>query len=141
MRILVIAAALSLSACASLDYKPVTYTTFDDLVNSGCDVAEARFNVRAYVSAAYKETLVLWDGIDSGRSVAVRLPRENLASKAQGVVGQSRYEVNLDTLRALRGSKEDVSVALVCKDKDRAPVLLRLRYVQNGEEHEIEFKD
>lgn len=141
MRLLsVLTVSTLVSGCASLDYKPVTYTNFDQLVSEGCAVPEARFNVQAYVSAAYKETLVLWDGIDSGKTAAVRLPREGIVSKAQGVVGDSRYEVNLDSLRRLRGSKESVNVSLLCKDKDRTPVLLRLRYWENGEEQEIEFK-
>jgi hypothetical protein len=140
-RIALITSALLLSACSSVSYQPVTQTTFDALASQGCAVANSRFNVVAKVSAAYKETVVLHHSDDATKTAAVRLPEEGLSSKAQGLLGDSRYELNLQVLRRLQESKEPATVNLLCKDRDRAPVMLRVRYVENGAEKEIEFKE
>ena len=139
MKLLVLLPVLLLTACASTSYKPVAPADFDDLVRDGCQVSPSRFNVSAQISAAYKETVVLWDGIDPSKTAAVRLPEEGFGSKARGLVGESRYDVNLRILRGLRGTAEPVTLALQCDAKDRAPRLLRLRYIADGDEREIEF--
>ncbi len=131
---------LALAGCGGVSYKPVVETDFAQLASNGCASKDARLNVRSMISAAYKETLVLSDPADATRTVAVRVPAEGLGSKTQGVFGKSRYEVALETLRQLKDSGSPITASLLCTAKDRAPTILRVRYMENGAEKEIEFE-
>ena len=138
-RLSVLGLAAFMLGCSSLDYKPINSSEFASLVSDGCSTKDNRFNVRGRVSAAYKETVVLWDGVETGKTAAVRLPRQGIGSKIRGSVAKSRYDVNLEVLRRLQGTDQTASFSLQCDSKDRAPQLVRMRYEENGLEREIEF--
>lgn len=131
--------SFALAGCGGISYKPVSETDFNHLVTEGCSAKDVRLNVTALISAAYMETLVLADPSDTTRTVAVLMPKEGLWSKTRGVIGKSRYEVGLETLRRLKDSGSPVEVSLRCTAKDRAAIALRVRYVEDGAEREIEF--
>ncbi len=137
--VLLLVLAVSLAACGTLDYKPVEASSLEDLMVSGCLGKQDRINATAKVNAAFKETVVLWDGVDSTRTLAVRLPKEGFGSKARGLVGQSKFDVNLEALRRLQADGSEAQVALRCEGKDRAPILIRVRYMEDGIEREIEL--
>lgn len=140
-RYLLLPAMLLLGACASTrNYQPVAPATFDELSANGCAVVDSRFNITAHVSSAFKETVVVWDGTDATRTVALRLPKQGAMSRLRGAVGESVYDVNLQVLRGLAQSGQSATFALECGHRDRAPSVLRIRYVENGAEREIEFE-
>jgi hypothetical protein len=138
--VMLASASEALAGCGGVSYKPVVETGFDRLVADGCTNKDARLNVRAMVSSAFKETVVLSDPADATRTLAVRIPAEGLGSKTQGVFGKSRYEVALEKLRQLKESGSPITASLLCTAKDRAPTILRIRYLENGNEKEIEFQ-
>lgn len=132
---------LMLTACASTrNYQPVAPASFDDLSASGCGEVESRFNITAHVNSAFKETVVIWNGRDATRTVPLTLPKQSRLSRMRGAIGDSIYDVNLEVLRGLAARAQPATFALFCEHPDRAPNLLRVRYVEDGAEREIEFE-
>lgn len=140
IRIAIVPAVLLLAACASTrNYAPVAPASFDELVANGCAGVESRFNITANVNAAFKETVVIWNGSDASRTMPLRLPKQGRLSRMRGAFGESIYDVNLEVLRGLATSGQQATFALACDHRDRAPSLIRVRYMDNGVEREIEF--
>jgi len=136
----VIATALLATACGGgVSYRPVVEMDLDRLLDKGCTDAADRFSVSAYINAAYRETIVLWDGRDGSRTVAVTLPEEGLGSKMRGVIGDSRYDLSLERLTQLRDSRTPVTANLRCDRAGAAPTADRFSYMDGGQRVEFEF--
>ncbi len=138
---LIVPAALLLSACASTrNYQPVAPVSFEELSAQGCAAVGSRFNITAHVNSAFKETVVIWNGIDATRTVPLTLPKQGRFSRMRGAVGSSIFDVNLEVLRGLAASGQPATFALSCEHRDRAPNLMRVRYMESDVEREIEFE-
>lgn len=136
---LLIAAAALATGCSSMDYRPVQESDFDRLVNEGCVRKGDRFAVTAQVNSASRETIVLWNGVDGTRTVAVRLPKQGLGSKMKGTIGKSRYDLAAEQLNTLRASGAPVTVTMRCEAPRMAPEADRFSYVENRQRVEFEF--
>jgi hypothetical protein len=136
---LLFAAAALAPGCGSTTYKPVQEADFNRLVNEGCTRKDDRFAVTAQINSASRETIVLWDGYDSSRTIAVRLPKQGFGSRMQDKVGHSRYELAFDQLTELRLSRAPVTVTMRCEGADRAPEADRFSYFENGRRVQFEF--
>lgn len=134
-----LATAVLASGCAGVSYRPVQETSFEQLAERGCPRGNDRFLVNAYINAAYRETVVLWNGRDASRTVAVRLPDEGIGSRLRGVVGKSRYELSVEQLEELRREGEPVTVTISCQGAERTPVADRFSYFENGQRVAFEF--
>jgi len=135
----VLSLAALASACGSVSYRPVEQTGFDQLVDQGCGRSDQRFTVSAHVNSASREAIVLWDGRDGSRTVAVTLPRPGVGTRLRGVFGKNRYELGYERLDALRVSGEPVDLTMYCDGKERAPVADRFTYLEQGQRVEFEF--
>ncbi len=127
------------SGCSSVSYRPVTESSFDRLVNEGCTRKGDRFAVTAQVNSASRETIVLWDGYDGSRTVAVRLPEQGVGSRMRDVIGKSRYELGFERLNELRISGAPVVFTMRCEGAERAPATDRFSYMENGNRVQFEF--
>ena len=136
----VLATTLLAAACGGgVSYRPVAEVDFDRLLDKGCTRADDRFAVTAQINAAYRETIVLWDGRDGSRTVAVTLPEEGLGSKMRGVIGDSRYDLSLERLTQLRDRGTPVTINLRCERAGAAPTADRFSYMDDGQRIEFEF--
>lgn len=138
-RIILLVAATLVTGCASVSYSPVQETRLEQLAREGCARAGDRFSVTAQINAAYRETIVLWNGQDPQQTVAVTLPSEGVGSKLRGLVGQSRYELSVERLQQLREQGTPVNVTMRCERKGEAPRADRFSYYENGQRVEFEF--
>jgi hypothetical protein len=136
---LTIAVLLATAGCAGVSYHPVEETAFDRLVNQGCERKGDRFSVTAQINSASRETVVLWDGYDGSRTVAVRLPRQGMGSRILAKVSKSRYELGYERLNELRVSAEPVMFTMRCEAKNMAPETDRFSYMENGARVQFEF--
>lgn len=131
--------ATLLAGCGGVSYRPVQETNLDQLVNDGCKRKGDRFAVTAQVNSASRETVVLWDGYDGSRTVAVRLPKQGFGSKMRDVVGKSRYDLGFERLNQLRASGDPVTFTMRCEKADMAPEADRFSYFENGQRVQFEF--
>lgn len=137
--LLLSAVAVATAGCGSMTYRPVQEMEFDRLASEGCKRAGDRFATTARVNSASRETIVLWDGFDGTRTVAVRLPKQGLGSRMQDKIGQSRYDLAFDQLNALRESGGPVTFTMRCEAAGMAPAADRFSYFQDGRRVQYEF--
>jgi hypothetical protein len=128
-----------LGGCGTTSYKPAYETGFDRLASEGCTRSEKRFSVTAQVNSATRENIVLWDGSDNSRTVAVQLPKQGAGTKVRGWFGKNRYEVSYDRLNELRESGTPITLSLHCDEARMAPIADRYSYSDGGEKVEFEF--
>lgn len=138
-RFSIVVVVLLTAACGTTSYKPVQEIEFERLAREGCQRSGDRFSVTAQINAAYRETIVLWNGRDPDQTVAVTLPPESVASKTRGIFGSSRYELSVDRLQDLRGRRTPVTVTMRCEGSGRTPTADRFSYFENGQRVEFEF--
>jgi hypothetical protein len=125
--------------CSSTSYRPVQESNFDRLVKEGCVRKGDRFAVNAQINSASRETIVLWDGYDGSRTIAVRLPAQSIGSKMRDWVGKSRYELGYERLNELRVSGAQVEFTMRCEGTDQAPATDRFSYLENDRRVQFEF--
>lgn len=135
---LLISTALA-TGCGSMTYRPVQEIDFDRLVNDGCTRKGDRFAVTAQINSASRETIVLWDGNDGSRTVAVRLPKQGFGSRLQDKFGKSRYNLAFEQLNVLRASGAPVTLTMRCEAARMAPSADRFGYFENGQRVQFEF--
>ena len=138
-QLLLPAVALLASGCGSMTYRPVQETSFDRLVSDGCAREGDRFAATAHINSASRETIVLWNGIDGSRTVAVRLPKQGFSSRMQDKVGDSRYDLAFHQLNSLRVSGAPVTFTMRCEATGMAPAADRFSYFENGQRVQYEF--
>lgn len=136
---LLFAVAALATGCGTTTYRPVEETDFIRLANDGCTRKGDRFAATAQINSVSRETIVLWDGYDGSRTVAVRLPKQGFGSRLQDKVGKSRYEVAFDQLNELRARRTPVTVTMRCEGADMAPAADRFSYYENGQRVQFEF--
>lgn len=136
---LLFAAATLATGCGSTTYRPVQETDFNRLVNEGCTRKDDRFAVTAQINSVSRETIVLWDGYNGSRTVAVRLPKQGFGSRLQDKVGTSRYELAFEQLKELRARRAPVTITMRCEAADMAPAADRFSYYENGRRVQFEF--
>jgi hypothetical protein len=64
MRSLFVTIGLFLTACSAFAYKPAVEREFDEVASRGCNNRDGDFIVRAMVSNANEDTVVLSDPLD-----------------------------------------------------------------------------
>jgi hypothetical protein len=133
-----IVAALALG-CSGMSYRPVQEASFDRLIDDGCKSKSDRFSLTAQVNSASRDTVVLWDGRDGSRTLAIRLPDQGIGSRTRGVFGKNRYELGVERLDELRASGTPVTFAMRCEGEGKAPLADRFSYEDNGQRIEFEF--
>lgn len=128
-----------ITGCGSMTYRPVQEADFRNLVSDGCTRKGDRFAVTAQINSASRETIVLWDGHDGSRTIAVRLPEQGFGSRMQDRLGKSRYSLASEKLDELRASGKPVTVTMRCEAAGRAPAADRFSYFENGQRVQFEF--
>jgi len=137
---LLAAAGFLTVGCAGVSYRPVQETDFRQFASEGCTRAGDRFSTSALVSSASRETIVLWDGRDNTRTLAVRLPKQGVGSRMGAIVGKSRYDLGFTRLNELRESGTPIMMTMRCERKNMAPVADRYSYTdRNGQRVQFEF--
>ena len=130
---------LALAGCSGVSYRPVQETSFEQVADRGCTRKDEQFSVTAQVNAAYRETIVLWNGRDPDRTLAVSLPGEGVGSKLRGVFGDSRYDLSVERLEQLRARNTPITINLRCERKGATPFADRYSYYEGGQRVEFEF--
>ncbi|HUG98472.1 MAG TPA: hypothetical protein VMQ83_04810 [Gammaproteobacteria bacterium] len=125
--------------CGGPSYRPVQEAPLERVISDACKRKGDRFSVDAQINSASRETVVLWDGYDGSRTIAVRLPSQGMGSKLRGVFGKSRYELALDRLNELRASGATVSFTMRCEGPGQAPMADRFSYFDQGQRVQFEF--
>ena len=138
MRTLCLMVAVLAFGC-STSYRPVQEASFDRMIDVGCKSKSDRFSLTAQVNSASRDTIVLWDGRDGSRTLAIRLPDQGIGSRTRGVFGKSRYELGVERLEELRQRGTPVTFAMRCEGEEMAPVADRFSYEENGQRVEFEF--
>jgi hypothetical protein len=137
--VLVVVAAGLAAGCASPSYRPVQESAFDQLADHGCRRSGDRFSVTAQVNSTSKETIVLWNGHDNSRTVAVNLPSPGVGSRLRGAFGKNRYELGYERLSALSASGTPITFTMRCEAARMAPVADRFSYFEAGRRIEFEY--
>ena len=127
------------TGCGSTTYRPVQETDFNRLANEDCARKGDRFAVTAQINSFARETIVLWDGYDGSRTVAVRLPKQGFGSRMQDKVGKSRYDVAFEQVNELRARRTPVTFTMRCEAANMAPTADRFSYYENGQRVQFEF--
>jgi hypothetical protein len=126
--------------CAGVSYRPVQEIDFRRFASDGCTRAGDRFSTSAQISSATRETVVLWDGRDGTRTLAVRLPKQGIGSRMGAIVGKSRYDLGFTTLNELRETGTPITMTMRCERANMAPAADRYSYLdRNGRRVEFEF--
>jgi hypothetical protein len=129
VKFLIGATVIVLAGCSSMDYKPVQERSFSQLLSEGCKEPGEQMLVTGYVSKAYQDTVVLWDGIDPQSTVAVKVPGPGLKQRLKGWLGaDSKQEVTAETLNSLGAQRQPVTVGLVCQGENVAPEVRTVNY-------------
>jgi hypothetical protein len=131
--------AVLVLGCGGMSYRPVQEASFERLADEGCGSRSDRFSLTAQVNSASRDTIVLWNGLDGSRTLAIRLPDQGMGSRTRGVFGKSRYELGVERLEELRARAAPVTFAMSCEGKGKAPVADRFSYEENGQRVEFEF--
>ncbi|HRQ63798.1 MAG TPA: hypothetical protein PKZ76_02860 [Xanthomonadaceae bacterium] len=126
-------------ACSGTSYRPVQEAQLDRVISDACKRKGDRFSVDAQINSASRETVVLWDGYDGSRTIAVRLPAQAVVSKLGGVFGKSRYELALERLNELRQRGDTVTFTMRCEGPGQAPMADRFSYFEQGRRVQFEF--
>lgn len=125
--------------CGGTSYRPVQEAPLDRVISDACKRKGDRFSVDAQINSASRETVVLWDGHDGSRTIAVRLPAQGVGSKLRGVFGKSRYELALERLNELRAARAQVLFTMRCEGAGQAPMADRFSYFDRGQRVQFEF--
>jgi hypothetical protein len=120
-----------LAGCASAHYHPLPERPLAQIATLGCGEPGSRVLVTAQVSKAYEDTVVLWDGVDPQRALAVTVPKSNLRERVGGWFGASKQEVMRDELNHLAAQHLPVTAMLECKDRGGAPELVNITFVNS----------
>jgi len=132
-------ATLLAAGCGTTTYRPVEEIDFSQLAREGCKRKGDRFAVTAQINSASRETIVLWDGFERSRTVAVRLPKQGFGSRMQDRVGKSRYDVAFEQINELSARGTPVTVTMRCERVNMAPEADRFSYYENGQRVQFEF--
>jgi hypothetical protein len=136
--LLLVSAAL-ISGCGSMTYRPVQEASVNQLVDTGCTRKGDRFSVTGQINSSSRETIVLWDGRDGSRTVAVRLPKQGFGSRLQDRIGDSRYNLAFEQLNTLGTTGAPVTLTMRCEGAGMAPMADRFSYFENGQRIQYEF--
>lgn len=139
MKRLILIMAVCSVGCGGVSYRPVQEAQLDRVISDACKRKGDRFSVDARINSASRETVVLWDGYDGSRTIAVQLPTQGSVSKLRGVFGQSRYEQAYDRLDELRVSGAPVTFTMRCEGPGQAPQADRFAYLDRGKRVQFEF--
>jgi hypothetical protein len=138
MRITCLTVAMLALGCG-MSYRPVQEASFEQLLEQGCRSKSDRFSLTAQVNSASRDTVVLWDGRDGSRTLAIRLPAQGVGSRTRGVFGKNRYELGVERLEELSERGTPVTFAMRCSGEGKAPEADRFSYDENGQRVEFEF--
>jgi hypothetical protein len=114
MRALIVMVGVAITATSAFAYKPATERDFDDVASSGCSKRDGDFIVRAMVSNANEDTVVLSDPLDSRSAISVILPGRGPLARVKGAFTKGKYEASAERLNQLR-EQSPVVVTLACK--------------------------
>lgn len=134
MRHIYLAVTAIAASTSAFAYKPAEERDFGDFAASGCKNRDGDFIVRAMVSSANDDTLVLSDPRSSNSTASVTLPGRGLFARVRGAFGTSRNEASNQQLNELRMSQTPVVVTLKCKG-DGTPVALEISYINRDGTH------
>ena len=115
MRALIVMAGVAITATSAFAYEPATERDFDDVASSGCSKRDGDFIVRAMVSNANEDTVVLSDPLDSRSTISVILPGRGPLARVKGAFTKGKYEASAERLNELRADGSPVVVTLACK--------------------------
>ncbi len=107
-------------ASTAFAYKPAVEREFDDVATDGCNNRDGDFIVRAMVSSATEDTVVLADPLDARSTISVILPGRGPLARVKAAFTKGKYEASAERLNELREDRAPVSVTLKCK-RDGAP--------------------
>lgn len=122
MRALILTIGAVLAAGSALAYKPATQREFEDVAERGCKNRDGDFIVRAMVSSANEDTVVLADPRDARSTISVILPGRGPLARVKGAFTKGKHEASAERLNELRDDRSPVIVTLECK-RDGAPVV------------------
>jgi hypothetical protein len=138
----VVALAAVLTACASGGRKDGNADkAFYELATGGCSERGREMIVTGEVRRAKGDTLEMWDGDNSERTVSIHVPDAGgVVEKVRGALGTSKHEAAMDALDELADEDIPVTATLLCQGPDARPQALRLSYVdKEGERQSIDF--
>lgn len=120
-----------LTACAATHYEPVQERPLSQVIAEGCGKPGERFLVTARVNKAYEDTVVLWDGLDPRRTLAVKVPNPGVLERARGWFGENKNEVMRRQLNDLGSQGQPVTAMLECQGSGVAPELVNVSFTND----------
>lgn len=120
-----------LTGCSAVDYEPVQERPLSQIAAEGCGEPGARVLVTAQVSKAYEDTVVLWDGLDPRRTLAVTVPGPSLLERVRDWFGENKNEVMRRQLNQLASQRQPVTAMLECKGGGVAPELVNVTFTNS----------
>jgi hypothetical protein len=139
MRALIVMVGGAITATSAFAYEPATERDFDDVASSGCSTRDGDFIVRAMVSNANENTVVLSDPLDSRSTISVILPGRGPLARVKAAFTKGKYEASAERLNELRVDGSPVVVTLACK-RGGSPEVRNISYRNSdGEQGSISF--
>ena len=130
MRLLFIAIGVFLTTSNAFGYKPAVEREFDDVASRGCNNRDGDFMVRAMVSNANEDTVVLSDPRNARSTISVILPDRGPFARAKSAFTKDKNEASAERLNELREDRLPVLVTLECK-RDGAPVVRNISFTDS----------
>jgi hypothetical protein len=127
MRSLLVTIGVFLTASSAFAFKPAVERDFDEVASRGCSNRDGDFIVRAMVSNANEDTVVLSDPLDSRSTISATLPGRGPLARVKGAFTKGKYEATAERLNELRADRSPVLVTLECK-RDGAPVVRNIGF-------------
>jgi len=95
-------------ASSAFAFKPAVEREFEDVATRGCKNRDGDFIIRAMVSSANEDAVVLADPLDARSTISVILPGRGPLARVKATFTKGKYEASAERLNELR--------------EDRAPI-------------------
>jgi hypothetical protein len=142
MKSILLIATVSIAAggaFAAFAFKPAVEREFSEIASQGCSNRDGDFIVRAMVSSADENTVVLSDPDRPRSTLSVTLPGRGPLARIKGVFTKNKYEASVQRLNELRSTRTPVVVTLKCRG-DGTPNARNISYENSdGTQSSISF--
>ena len=128
--IIVMTIGVFVAASPAFAQRPAVEREFEDVASRGCKNRDGAFIVRALVSSANDDTLVLADPLDTRNTISATLPGRGPLARVKNAFSKGN-EASAERLNDLRAQRSMVTVTLECK-RAGAPMVRDISFRDSG---------